>query len=86
MPNPVSELTTKAPILDGVSLLDPPSMLKIRNKVDAALQKEGWEFHGGGVSVVDATADLEMSLGDLDFIVNITQRVSKQKVNHNGKS
>ena len=62
-----------------VDFLDPSSMLKIRNEVDGALQSEDWEFYGGSVSLVEASMDLEMSLGDLEFIIKITQRMPKQK-------
>ena len=54
--------------------MTPHDMLGIRNKVDAALKAIGWEFSGGGVSLVDPEADLQGKLNGEEININIRLR------------
>ena len=54
--------------------MTPHDMLGIRNKVDAALKAVGWEFSGGGVSLVEPEADLQGNLDGEEINIKIRLR------------
>lgn len=54
--------------------LTPPDMLYVRNRVRKALELEGFEFTGGGVSMVDPSADLDVEADGQRFNISIKHR------------